>query len=429
MFVFLCFRICIGRIDFDVTTVTSAVLFLSLSLSFLSRATFSATSSYLPPPPLPLSASVWYFDFERVQRNGGGTKSVPHFIMQALASSTAAPAPSGNGTQNGAADFITQLLPAIGQVFFVILLGFGLGTVKLIPVEHAEPLGKLCGVVLLPVAVFTAMLTLQGGDASWQFLGGIVVAKGSIFALVLTLALAVNRGPSRLGTAAIRAVFCTQSNDFAFGLPIFTALFANHPEYDGFLYIVAPISLVILNPIAFALMEYSRQSQLKAKEDDEDSIEDGSEEDDDAGAGKTKKRTSSASSSILAKVLLKVARDPLVIMTFLGVILRLVFWAVDYTLDDQVRFAACAFCSLPPVTERCCTPNQSVSHGHSCSSCSFCVHDITTFADVRPPFFLFCGRWRKHCDWSEALLRLWHCSASDSCAWESFVCSRHGVCP
>jgi hypothetical protein len=49
----------------------------------------------------------------------------------------------------------------------------------------------------------------------------------------------------------------TQSNDFAFGLPIITSLYsASHPAFPMLLYLVSPISLVVLNPIAFTLCEY-----------------------------------------------------------------------------------------------------------------------------------------------------------------------------
>ena len=184
--------------------------------------------------------------------------------MEEAAASTAmgsTAAPLQNGTTS---DFVSQLVPAICQVFFVIALGYILGLTNVVPVSHAKPLSKLCGVVLLPVAVFAAMLTLTGGQTSWQFLGGICLTKVVIFVVVLVLGLAIDRSSQRFGKAAIRAIFCTQSNDFAFGLPIFTALFsATHPEYSELLYIVAPISLVVLNPIGFGLMEFSRQTNEK----------------------------------------------------------------------------------------------------------------------------------------------------------------------
>ena len=171
------------------------------------------------------------------------------------------------------------------------------------------------------------------------FLVGILIAKSTVFVLVLGGILAVDRSVFRQGKAAIRAIFCTQSNDFAFGLPIFTVLFAAHPEYSGFLYIVAPISLVVLNPIGFGLMELSRQNSLKNGDSDIDEVE--------PGAKKKKKQP------IIVKVILKVLRDPLVIMTFLGVFGRLIFFATDQTLPTVVRCTVTADGSRVPGVLNC----------------------------------------------------------------------------
>jgi len=52
-------------------------------------------------------------------------------------------------------------------------------------------------------------------------------------------------------------ILATQSNDFALGLPIFKVLYTHsHPSYPLLLYVIAPISLVIINPIAFCMCEY-----------------------------------------------------------------------------------------------------------------------------------------------------------------------------
>lgn len=59
-----------------------------------------------------------------------------------------------------------------------------------------------------------------------------------------------------LGTAALFAIFVSQSNDFALGYPILEAVYSKtHPDYLRYIYLIAPISLCILNPIAFFMME------------------------------------------------------------------------------------------------------------------------------------------------------------------------------
>ena len=68
--------------------------------------------------------------------------------------------------------------------------------------------------------------------------------------------------PARAG---IFAIFTTQSNDFALGYPILLAIYGHtHPEFPMYLYLMAPISLVILNPIGFICMEAGSASNRGA---------------------------------------------------------------------------------------------------------------------------------------------------------------------
>ena len=75
---------------------------------------------------------------------------------------------------------------------------------------------------------------------------------------VLIVSLLVNHGHN-IGKAGLYSIFVTQSNDFALGYPILKALYGqNHPEYPSYLYLLAPISLAILNPIGCILMEIDK---------------------------------------------------------------------------------------------------------------------------------------------------------------------------
>ena len=68
--------------------------------------------------------------------------------------------------------------------------------------------------------------------------------------------------PARAG---IFAIFTTQSNDFALGYPILLAIYGqSNPEFPMYLYLMAPISLVILNPIGFICMEAGSASNRGA---------------------------------------------------------------------------------------------------------------------------------------------------------------------
>jgi hypothetical protein len=51
-------------------------------------------------------------------------------------------------------------------------------------------------------------------------------------------------------------ILATQSNDFALGLPIASALYSeSNPSYISLLYVIAPVSLVVINPIGFLMAE------------------------------------------------------------------------------------------------------------------------------------------------------------------------------
>ena len=59
--------------------------------------------------------------------------------------------------------------------------------------------------------------------------------------------------------AGLFAIFATQSNDFALGYPILKSIYEDRPEVSKFIYLLAPVNLVFLNPIGLACMEISQQ--------------------------------------------------------------------------------------------------------------------------------------------------------------------------
>ena len=78
-------------------------------------------------------------------------------------------------------------------------------------------------------------------SVNWGFLAAILIAKSSIFFAVLLVTYFIGR---RSGKAGLYAIFATQSNDFALGNPILEAIYSvSHPDFQSYLYLVAPISL------------------------------------------------------------------------------------------------------------------------------------------------------------------------------------------
>lgn len=113
------------------------------------------------------------------------------------------------------------------------------------------------GTFALPSLIFTSLVALDWRTVNWLFLFAILISKCIIFFAVGIVSLLLTR-PLNFGRAGILSIFCTQSNDFAIGQPILDALYHRaHPEYVAYLYLMAPLSLAILNPIGYIFLEFS----------------------------------------------------------------------------------------------------------------------------------------------------------------------------
>jgi len=158
---------------------------------------------------------------------------------------------------------ISNLAPALVQTFLTILVGYLFGRYKWMPVEGVRALGMFVTTLALPALLLRNMATLDLSNVRWSFFLAILIAKALLFAAVAVVCILRHRGSRRgLSDAGCYAIFVTQSNDLAMGLPILGALFGADPATANFaslLYVIAPISLAILNPIGFLLMEMGRE--------------------------------------------------------------------------------------------------------------------------------------------------------------------------
>ncbi|KAF5905844.1 integral membrane protein, partial [Clarias magur] len=156
---------------------------------------------------------------------------------------------------------IEKLLPALLECFGIILCGYIAGRANIITPTQAKGLGNFVSKFALPALLFKNMVLLDFGNVIWSFLWSILVAKLTVFFVVCVLTLVVASKDSRYAKAGLFSIFATQSNDFALGYPIVEALYRNtHPEYLQYIYLVAPISLMVLNPIGFAFCEIQKRS-------------------------------------------------------------------------------------------------------------------------------------------------------------------------
>ncbi|XP_046463583.1 integral membrane protein GPR155-like isoform X1 [Daphnia pulex] len=208
-----------------------------------------------------------------------------------------------------------NLYPALIECFAVILCGYVAGRLNIISATEAKGLNTFVGTFSLPSLIFMSMATLDLSSVNWEFLLAILLAKTSVFLVVLVITLLVTR-PVDMSKSGLLAIFCTQSNDFALGYPIVAALYSqSHPAYPSYLYLMAPISLVILNPIAFLFMELGKRRAemmslaLNPMNDSSNS----------------NRQKPESTSYLILSILVKVLFNPVVFMTTLGIVGNLVF--------------------------------------------------------------------------------------------------------
>ncbi|XP_077960355.1 lysosomal cholesterol signaling protein isoform X2 [Gasterosteus aculeatus] len=202
--------------------------------------------------------------------------------------------PAAGGPAAGPHMSIDKLFPALLECFGIILCGYIAGRADVITQSQAKGLGNFVSKFALPALLFKNMVLLDFGNVIWAFLWSVLVAKVTVFALVCVLTLMVAGPDCRYSKAGLYAIFATQSNDFALGYPIVDALYrSTYPEYLQYIYLVAPVSLMLLNPIGFALCEVQRWRQASH---------------------------SHGTLGVLGVVFLQVLKNPIVFMVMVGIL-------------------------------------------------------------------------------------------------------------
>ncbi|XP_018330000.1 integral membrane protein GPR155 isoform X2 [Agrilus planipennis] len=186
------------------------------------------------------------------------------------------------------------------------------GRFNLISETEAKGIHTFVGIFALPSLIFMSLAQLDLTTVNWTFLLSILLAKSIIFFTVILITLLIGR-PRNYGRAGIFAIFCTQSNDFAIGYPIIVALYKKtHPEFASYLYLMAPISLAILNPIAFILMEIGKRQNLLTE----------------LSINRTEENLTTDKNYILKtiiSVIKSIFLNPIIFMTLLGIVGNLIF--------------------------------------------------------------------------------------------------------
>jgi predicted permease len=197
----------------------------------------------------------------------------------------------------------TELYPALIQCFFIISAGYIAGQLNLLTNAHSIGLSRYISNFALPAIIFKNLVNVQFQSVSWQFLTSVLISKTIIFFLTAILTCIAER-PRNYASIGEYAIMTTQSNDFPLILPIIEAVYKqSHSEYGRYVYLIAPISLAILNPIGFFLIEMQKRLDDQRKH-----------------RGK-----SSNNFQLISTVIRNISRNPIIICTLLGVIFNQIF--------------------------------------------------------------------------------------------------------
>ncbi|KAH7949987.1 hypothetical protein HPB49_018069 [Dermacentor silvarum] len=162
----------------------------------------------------------------------------------------------GGGDENAVYE---ELLPVLIRCFAIILLGYFSGRMGLIGPAETRSLKVFVSYFALPAAAFKSLAVIALGQVNWRFLAAVAIGKCAIFAVVAAVTLALVGRPASFAKAGLYAIAASQSNDFGFGYPLFVHLYEKiQPTFSHYLYLIAPIHMAFLNPIAFVMMEYGR---------------------------------------------------------------------------------------------------------------------------------------------------------------------------
>lgn len=153
-----------------------------------------------------------------------------------------------------------DLIAVLFECFSIMTLGYLSGRFKLISPE-ARDLGAYLTTFALPMIIFLNIAQMEFHTINLSFLFCILVAKLILFLTVTLLTLVISY-PTNTGYAGALSILATQSNDFALGYPLIKSLYGETmPEMLSYLSLMAPIQLLVLNPIGIGLLEYQKFKQ------------------------------------------------------------------------------------------------------------------------------------------------------------------------
>ncbi|XP_053203069.1 integral membrane protein GPR155-like [Panonychus citri] len=209
---------------------------------------------------------------------------------------------SSTNLLNVSNDDALQLTSILFQCFAVIILGYVSGRLSIISETQSRGITNFVSFFSLPSLIFLSLARCDLSAIDWYFVASVFISKVIVFVLVVIITLLVTR-PCNLGKAGLYGMLVTQSNDFAIGYPILSSLYdSSQPHFADYLYVVAPLQLLFINPCGLFLLEMYKYRQAE-----------------DASSSVTKTRTI----VIIGTVLKNTITNPIVVMTLAGLIWNL----------------------------------------------------------------------------------------------------------
>ena len=118
-------------------------------------------------------------------------------------------------------DPFNNVYPTLVECFGIVLIGYLCGRTNVVSESQSNGIQVYISRVALPAIIFKSMVELDFSKVDWSFWSGILLAKSVLFIFVVLLTLIISQPASKnLGRAGIYAIFATQSNDLALGLPL-----------------------------------------------------------------------------------------------------------------------------------------------------------------------------------------------------------------
>ena len=113
----------------------------------------------------------------------------------------------------------TSIFPTLVECFGIILIGYVAGRFSWFTTSEGKGISLFLSNLALPALVFKSMVTVNFDLINWKLWSGLLLGKLAVFIVTIVISLIFYKS-SKFGKAGLYGIFVTQSNDFAFGLPL-----------------------------------------------------------------------------------------------------------------------------------------------------------------------------------------------------------------